>query len=211
MNATGLDIMAAAGLGPETPAMRPTAFWTYDWHKIDLTADYEGYWRQKKRQYNISRARRHLKELAVRIDGEGDLAWIVEKWREQWADDPGQEVVAAEDRLRLWPLLMAAREPALRVRTLMLATADGARVGGLVFTTKGDAAMAQCGGRDATHDDGYLAAAFTVALVDWAKANGLAFIDMAGGEYKRHWGPVGGQRYGAMFRPRLIQAFSWAL
>lgn len=211
LHALGLNILLAGGLGDYITALNPTSSWAYDWHAIDLSGDYEGYWRQKKRQYTISRARRHLKEFEVRIDGEGDLEWIVNKWREQWADDPGREIVAADDRLNFWPRLMTAREPgALRVRTIMLA-AGGERVGGLVFTTKGDTAMAQCGGRDAARDDGYLAAAFTVALVEWAKANGFKAIDMAGGDYKRHWGPVAGQRHGAIFRPRLLQAFAWAL
>jgi hypothetical protein len=211
LNALGLNIVIAAGLSDMAADLNATASWGYDWYKIDVAGDYEAYWRAKKRQYTISRARRHLAALECRIDGEGDLEWIVDKWREQWAEDPGQEVVAAEDRLNLWPLLARPREAgALRVRTILLAS-DKGRVGGLVFTTRGDVAMAQCGGREAELDDGYLAGAFTVALVDWARANGITTIDMAGGEYKRHWGPVGGQRYGAIFRPSLLNAFSWAL
>lgn len=205
LRALGVEVVVAGGVGDEINVLNSSASWTYDWHKIDLSGDFEAYWRQKKRQYTISRARRHLETCEIRVDGEGDLQWIIGKWREQWADDPGREIVASEDRLNLWRVLVGGRgADQISVHTLMLAL-EGRRLGGLVFTAWDGVVMAQCGGRDLGLDDGYLAAAFTVALVNWAKANGHASIDMSGGEYKRHWGPPGGQRHGAMFRPPLIQ------
>lgn len=207
LNALGLEIVIAGGVGDFVNELQPSMSWAYDWHKIDLQSDYEAHWRKKKRQYTISRARRSLAELDVRVDGEGDLEWLVEKWRQQWADDPGCEVVAYEDRLNFWRALAGSREGnAPRLHTLQL-VAGSKRAAGLVFTTKGDTVMIQCGGREEALDDGYTAAAFTVALVNWAVANGFRTIDMAGGEYKRHWGPVGGQRHGVVFRPRVLKLF----
>jgi hypothetical protein len=204
LGSLGAEVMVAGGIGKELAALQPSSFWTYDWHTIDLRGDPEVYWRSKKRQYTISRGRRCLERCEVRVDADGDLEWIVARWAEQWAKDPGCEVVATEDRLNLWPALMHHEDPnMIRVHTIMLVE-KGERVGGLVFTVNQGIAMAQCGGRDPSRDDGYVAAAFTLALIDWSKARGLSSIDLAGGEYKRHWGPPGGQRHGVIFRPPLI-------
>lgn len=71
--------------------------------------------------------------------------------------------------------------------------------------------MMQCAGRDPAFDDEYVRAAAIIAAVEWAVAQGLRTFDLAGGAAKRYWAPVAGVRHGAIFRPALLDRFSWAL
>jgi hypothetical protein len=210
LHVLGMEVRIPAGLCHEVAALHPSDCWSYAWHQIEVQGDYEAHWRSKKRQYTIRRARKETAHMQRRIGGAGDLEWIVEQWREQWKDDPGQEVVAADDRLNFWSALAQRNETtALRVHTLMLVDGER-RVSGLIVTSKGDTAMIQCGGRDPAFEDAYSAAAVQIFAAEWARTAGFRVLDIAGGPYKRLWGPEGGLRYGAVFRPRVMSALSWA-
>lgn len=210
LHALGMEVRVPAGLGEEVTTLQPSDCWSYTWHRIDVQDDYEAHWRAKKRQYTIRRARKETAHMQRRVGGAGDLEWIVEQWRDQWKDDPGQEVVAADDRLNFWSALsQRAETSALKVHTLMLVDGER-RVSGLIITSKGDAAMIQCGGRDPEFEDAYSAAAVQIFAAEWAKTAGFRVLDIAGGPYKRLWGPEGGLRYGAVFRPRVMSALAWA-
>lgn len=210
LNALGLEVRVPAGIGPEIAELNARQSWSYEWYQVRLQEDYEEHWRKKKRMYTIRRARARCAEMDIRIDGEGDLEWVVQQWREQWKDDPGQEVVATEDRLRLWSALMRAPSQAkLNIHTIVMHNGTQ-RVAGLVLTSMGDETMLQCGGRDPNFDDSYTAAAMHLAVIDWSANNGFKTLDMSGGAWKRHWGVVGGVRHGAYFRSPLIDAVGWA-
>ncbi len=210
LNALGLEVRVNAGLGPDVEQMAPRYSWKYVWYQIDLQSDYQAHWRAKKRQYTINRARKRCAEMERRVDGEGDLEWIITQWREQWASDPGQEIVATQDRIHFWGALAKLGDRNhLRLHTLTL-LGQGKRAAGLIFTSRGDTVMLQCGGRDPGFDDSYSRAATTLASVDWAAEHGFRYLDLAAGDFKRLWGPEGGVRYGAIFRPRIIDALSWA-
>lgn len=205
--ALGVEVRVPAGLGPEVKALNPTVVWAYDCYAIDLTADYEAYWRSRKRQSRLRKALRESEHFQRRIDAAGDLEWTLEQWREQWKDDPSQEVVAVEDRLNFWKALAARASDDLSVHTLALA--DGAkRVAGLIVLCKGGVAKHQCISRDAAYSDA--GTAVNLLAVDWAKSQGLGLLDFGGGAYKRDWGPPLCVRYGAAFRPRVMSALSWA-
>jgi hypothetical protein len=207
LNALGLDVRVPAGLWNDVNKLGPSQSWAYDFYAIELQGDYEAYWAARKRQSRIRRALRDNQHLQHRVDEPGDLAWTVEQWREQWKDDPGQEIVAADDRLNFWSALAERNDSVWSVHTLALA--DGARrAAGLVLLCKGDEVWHQCISRDPSFSDA--GTAINLFAVDWAKANGYRLLDLGGGAYKRDWGPVGGQRYGAVFRPRVMSALSWA-
>jgi hypothetical protein len=210
LNALGTEVHVPAGIGEEIGELNARQSWSYEWYGVDLQGDYEGYWRSKKRMYTIRRARQRCAEMERRINGEGDLEWIIAQWREQWADDPGQEVVATEDRLRFWGALARSRDKGrMQLHTLQL-LAGNRRVAGLVFTSSDQTVMLQCGGRDPEFDDSYSRAALHLSAIDWAAGNGFRYLDLAGGDWKRHWGPPGGVRHGAIFRSPIIEALSWA-
>lgn len=209
VNALGMEVRVPAGLSEAVSDLHPSDCWSYVWHKIDVQDDYEAHWRAKKRQYTIRRARKETAHMQRQVNGEGDLQWIVEQWRDQWKDDPGQEIVAADDRLNFWGALAKRSDLALKVHTLMLMDGER-RVSGLIITSKGDTAMIQCGGRDPEFEDAYSAAAVQIFAAEWARAAGFKTLDIAGGPYKRLWGPEAGHRFGAVFRPRVMSALSWA-
>lgn len=209
LNALGLEVHVGAGIGDEIDELKPSQSFSYEWYKINLRENFEAHWHSKRRMRTINRARSRCAAMERRIDGDGDLEWILEQWREQWRDDPGQEIVATEDRLRFWRAMMAAHDRTpLKVHTFMLHEGT-TRIAGLVFTSLGDTAMIQCGGRNMEFDESYTFAATILGVIEWAVANGFETLDMAGGDWKRYWGPVGGVRHGAIFRPPLINALAW--
>ncbi len=211
LKALGLEIRVEGGMGENIVELNPTKSWAYEWRKVELDTDYEAHWREKKRQYTIRRARKTLAQVTQRVDAPGDAEWIVEHWRKQWADNESREVVAAPDRANFWPALMAARDrSALKLHTLQIMKEDR-RMAGLVFTSMGDTAMIQCGGADLEFDDDYARAAVLIAAIEWAKSAGFKVLDIAGGPAKRYWGPVGGQRYGGLFRGPIVAAFAWVM
>jgi hypothetical protein len=211
LKALGVEVRIEGGMGENLAALCPTKSWGYEWRKVELDTDYEEHWREKKRQYTIRRARKTLAQVTQRVDAEGDVEWIVDHWRKQWEHDESREVVAAPDRANFWPALMEARErSALKLHSLQLM--QGARrMAGLVFTSLGDTAMIQCGGADLEFDDAYARAAVLIAAIEWAKNAGFKILDIAGGPAKRYWGPVGGQRYGGLFRGPIVAAFAWVM
>ena len=205
--ALGLEVRVPAGMTEDILALHPADCWAYDTHKIDLATDYEAHWRARSRLKRIRRALRDTAHLERRVNAPGDLEWTIEQWREQWKHDLSQEVVAADDRLNFWGALAKCNDSPLNVVTLGLA--DGARrVAGFVMLVKGDVALSQCSVRDQTYNDAGTAS--YLFAVDWADAHGVRVLDLGSGPYKNDWGPVAGRRYGAVFRPRVMSALSWA-
>jgi hypothetical protein len=203
----GLEVRVPAGLGEEIAELRPSDHWGYDCYQIDLRGDYEDHWRARKRHKRIRRSLRDTAHMARRVDGAGDLEWIVEQWREQWKNDPGQEVVAAADRLNLWTALAKRQDAPLQAHTLMLLDGER-RAAGLVLLGNGAVAFTQCSARDPAYSDS--GTATNLFAVEWGKQQGLRRLDLGGGPYKRDWGPVGARRYGAVFRPYATHALAWA-
>lgn len=207
LHALGVEVRMPAGMQDDVADLQPSKRWGYDCHQIDLTGDYEAYWRQRKRQSRNRKALRDCEHLQRRVDGAGDLQWTVEQWREQWKDDPNDEVVATDDRINFWSALAGRDDPALKVHTLALIDGEQ-RAAGLVLLCKGDFVMHQCISRAPAYSDA--GTAVNLFAVEWAKAQGFRVLDFGAGDYKRDWGPVGAQRYGAIFRPRVMSALSWA-
>jgi CelD/BcsL family acetyltransferase involved in cellulose biosynthesis len=207
LKALGMEVRIPAGMGEDVLPLGPSDSWAYDTHKIDLTTDYEAHWRARSRLKRIRRALRDTAGLERRVNAPGDLEWTIEQWREQWKDDLTQEVVAADDRLNFWGALAKRGDGALKVVTLALA--DGERcVAGFIMLVKGDVALSQCSVRDqAVNDAGTASYLFAV---DWADTHGVRTLDLGSGPYKVDWGPVAGRRHGAVFRPRVMSALSWA-
>lgn len=208
LHSLGLEVRVPAGLRDDVLELDPSVSWSYDCHAVDLNSDYEAFWNRNKRHRRIvNRARRLQQTLEARIDGAGDLEWIVEQWCEQWKDDPGGEVVAADDRRNFWRALARRSSNGVQLHTLAL-IGSGKRVAGWVITRRDGVAGLQCVGRDLTVSDS--GNAITIFAVEWAKARGLRLLDLGSGIYKRDWGPVGDQRYAAVFRPHVMSALSWA-
>lgn len=207
LNVLGMEVRVPAGIRDDVGELHPSDSWAYDCHRLDLTGDFEAYWRERKRHKRIRKARAATEHLQRHVDGAGDMAWVVEGWREQWRDDPGQESLAAEDRLSFWGALERRGDAPMRLHTLTLN--DGSRrVAGLVLLCNDDVALTQCSFREPDYNDA--GTATNIFAAEWAKDQGLRAIDFGGGEYKRDWGEPASKRHGAVFRPRVMNALAWA-
>jgi hypothetical protein len=210
--ALGVEVHVPAGLEADVSELGHGQVGAYDVYQIDLTTNYEDHWHKKNQRHlsTIRRARRKCADLEQRIDAPEDLEWIVETWRKQWALDPGQEVSAAEDRVRCWSTLARTSQTSDQwcVHTIQL-LAGARRVAGVVLLCRGGVASFQCWARD-THFDNLGAGnrALDVAI-EWAAENGYQCFDLGGGSVKHRWGPVGAKRYRVTFRPWAIRPLRW--
>ena len=207
--ATGLEIVVPSGLQESAEPLGPQVDYGYDIHQIDLSTDYEEFWsRNGKRCLNsIRKARRKCKDFQVVVDGAEDIAWGVTAWRDMWADDPDDEVCAYHDRLRFWEALRASPDESgdgFKVHTLSVREGDRIAAA-VIFLSRGDTLYWQCTSRDFDYNKFGVGTYALDQAVQWAKEQGFAVVDLAGGGgFKADWAPVGGQRYGAEFRPGPI-------
>jgi CelD/BcsL family acetyltransferase involved in cellulose biosynthesis len=202
----GVEVRVPAGLDQSVHELACGKIGAYEVYQIDLRSDYEAHWHKKNQRHlsTVRRARRRCAGLAHRIDGEGDLEWIASTWREQWLADPGQEVAAAQDRVRFWSALPKAPGDHWSARTLQLV--DGAqRVAGVVMLCRKGVASFQCWARNSAFDKlGAGNRALDLAIA-WAASEGYERFDLGGGSVKHRWGTVGGERYRVAVRPWVLE------
>jgi hypothetical protein len=205
----GVEVRVSSGLDAIDPALKPRRTHQYDVHQIDLTGDYAAHWkkRNQKHLWAVRRARQRCENATHRVDGEGDLEWIVDQWRQNWEDDPELEAVAAIDRQRFWRALAdsAPADGGWRVHTLQLLS-DGQRAAGTVLLSRGDFISFQCTARDPAFETLSAGTRILDLAIEWSAQNGFKCFDLGSGDYKKRWGKVGTVRYGAVFRPRLMDA-----
>lgn len=208
LRALGVEVRLDAGLDESARNMGADKLESYDVHQADLRGDYEAYWRRKKQRHlwSVRRARSRCEDLTLRINGEGDLAWIVQNWRAAWADTPDQEVVAAPDRERFWSALAAtpATGGQWQVRSLLL-TQGEERVAGGVFLCREKLVSFQCSARALAFEELSAGTRVLDLAMEWAARQGFETFDLgAGSANKRQWAPVAAKRFGVCFRPPLI-------
>jgi CelD/BcsL family acetyltransferase involved in cellulose biosynthesis len=206
LNALGVEVRVSSGLTHSPAKLNARRTHEYEVYQADLTGDYAAYWRKRnqKHLWAVRRARERCVDTEHRIDGEGDLAWIVNLWRENWERDIEREVVAADDRLRFWSALAGAphAEGQWRVHTVQLMQ-GGQRVAGAVLLSRGDLITFQCTARDPAFESLSAGTRILDVSMEWAAANGFRCFDLGSGDYKKRWAPVGVMRHAAIFRPPL--------
>tara|TARA_R110000803_G_scaffold70940_2_gene133969 strand:+ start:3581 stop:4627 length:1047 start_codon:yes stop_codon:yes gene_type:complete len=214
INASGMDVTVEAGLGPEAHSMGARYHWSYDAVQVALRADYESYWNldDGKQALFVSSARKKCKRMHLVIDGPGDLEWTIDRWKEQWAKSPDNQIAAAPDRIRFWKSLGTCSDESSGLKTRTFALYDGnIRVAGLIATVSDKTLLDQCVGHLPKYRNrGVGTRTFDAALAQCV-VDGFEYFDLGGGHgYKSLWGPVATKRYAALFRPRLINfSQSW--
>lgn len=207
LNALDEEVHVPFGLGSEIGDMAPRVSWPYDFVQVDLQSDYKSYWLRDKRKHykHVRSAEKKCAGMDIRINGEGDLEWIVNRWREQWANDPEQEICAADDRTRFWKSLGTPSRASglLGVQTVQLLDGD-VRVAGVIDTYLGDEVQGQCMARLDEYRRAGPGTRALLASMEHSAAVGFKSLNMGGGGYKNLWAPVGGQRWGAVFRPAAV-------
>ena len=207
LNALGLEVRIDAGLEVVPAELAPSFHYPYAVYQVDLGGDYVAHWkkRNQKHLWAVRRARQRCEGAVHRLNGPGDLEWIVDQWRQNWADDPSDEIVAAPDRTRFWSAL-AASEPTendWRVTTLTLLS-EGERAAGTVLLSRGEVVSFQCTARNPAFDKLSAGTRVLDLAIEWSAQNGFKCFDLGGGDFKKGWGKASAERYGALFRPKLM-------
>ena len=213
LRALGINIRIDAGLEFDSIKLKPDTWRSYDFARIDLRSDYKAHWNlnKKKHKRHITRAEKKCGHMRVVFNDKAHIAWVVQTWRETWAHSSANEVSAATDRLRFWNSLNTepTRNNELCVQVCMLFEGE-TPVAGTVNTVMGDVITGQC---IATNPDYRKYGAGTYldyASLERFAADGYRYFDLGGGGgYKELWGPVGGERYGACFRPKIYRKLDW--
>lgn len=203
LNALALEVRVASGLNLAPHAMRARRTHDYEVYQADLTGDYGALW-SKKHLSNVRRARERCAGLTHRVDGDGDLRWILDLWRQNWERDVERETVSADDRLRFWGALMAAAPAPGRWRAHTITLLDGdKRIAGAVLLSRGETVSFQCAARDPAHEALSAGTRVLDFAMEWAAQSGFRTFDLGSGDYKKRWAPVGTMRHAAIFRPAL--------
>jgi hypothetical protein len=208
LNALGIEVRVSAGLAADAYDLNARHVFPYEAHQVALKTDYEAHWRQRSTFLrDVRRARKKCADMDVRIDGDGDLEWIVTRWQEMWADNPEQETVATPDRLRFWKAVARGhrRTDEFGINTVQLVLGDK-RIAGAVYIRHQDTVIQQCQSRTADYEDSGVGTRTVEASVEWAVSAGLSCLDLGGGEWKKRWGPATATRYAAQFRPLIINS-----
>ncbi len=211
INALGLHVQAV-GIGPEAEEMNARHVWRYEASEIMLQEDFDSFCKKNSsRQFRaIKRARKKCADMEVRIDGDGDLDWIVDQWTQMWLDDPANEEVAAPDRIRFWKSL--ERNPSdpdkLTIHSIALIH-EGKIVAGIAHTRLGGTLIFQCTARDPEFDTFGVGVRVMDASIQWAAEAGHDVLDLGGGgSYKQNWAMKSTFRNIVVFRPKLLEALS---
>lgn len=211
MNALGVHVQVT-GIGPEANEMGARHIWEYEASQVLLQEDFDAYLKNKSsRQFrSIKRARKKCEDMEVRVDGEGDLDWIVSKWTETWANNAAEERVAAPDRLRFWKSLPRNPESAdkLTIHSITLIK-DGVRAAGIAHSRLGGSLMFQCTAREPEYDTLGVGVRVMDASIQWAAGAGYEMLDLGGGgSYKQDWAMASTHRNIVIFRSKLLEKLS---
>lgn len=208
LNALGVEVRIPAGLNNEALGLGASYAYPYDVYRLMLDSDYEAHWRLHKQWHMraVRKARARCADMSIRIDGKGDLPWIIDMWRDMWARDPERETVAAPERLRLWPVLQETppSEGFYSIHTIQLLQGE-TRAAGIVVASIGRKVIFQCSARSSAFESFGVGTRVMDAAIAWAAENGFESFDLGGGDYKKSWAPLAPEpRYGAIFQPRML-------
>jgi CelD/BcsL family acetyltransferase involved in cellulose biosynthesis len=210
--ALGVEVRMEAGLDAVPDALNASYSYDYKVYQIELQGDYVAHWkkRNQKHLWAVRRARQRCETATHRLNHPGDLEWIVEQWRQNWADDPSDETVAAPDRTRFWSALAVAApgENDWRVTTLAILAEDGERAAGTVLLSRRDFVSFQCTARNPAYDTLSAGTRVLDLAIEWSAQQGFKTFDLGGGAFKKGWGKDSAARFGAAFRPKLMSALS---
>jgi GNAT superfamily N-acetyltransferase len=187
-----------------TQTQQPPARWVrrvvaHPVFRIDLTSDFEAYWKESGQLRTVQMARKRARGLVFELDGPGAAEWTIRGWADHWR---GRQTVSEDD------LVLASTHYETRGRFHTIRLLDGREpvaghtwfvdAGGLLLIstfTRPEYRKQQAGTRN-------LDAAF-----DWAAKAGYGHMDLGvGHDYKRRWAPAKGVRWSYDIRPWYLHA-----
>jgi hypothetical protein len=198
LSALGLNIHVT------TQAQRPPDEWVrrlvaHPVFRIDLTSDFEAYWKESGQLRTVQMARKRTRDFAVELDGPGASEWTIRGWAGAWG---GRETASADD------LVIAADHYSRAGRFHTIRLLDGREpVAGHTWFVDGDALLLITTFTKPEYRQHQAGTRNLDAVFAWAAQAGFSQIDLGvGHEYKRRWAPESGTRWSFDVRPWHIHA-----
>jgi hypothetical protein len=187
----GLDIWAAWWRTPAPEPCSTTRFiQSTPTHRMDLTQNYEFFWRETGIFKTIRKVRNRCREFRFEVNRPGAAEWTIRNWEQRWRSDPAQETPQLADRL----FIARTLEHHSLHYTFSLCDQDEIIAGATVFVHKNDL-VAGVNYRKPEYDWHGVNERLIELVFTWATAAGYKIFDIGGGhEYKAKWAPQVGER-----------------
>lgn len=159
--------------------------------KVDLTGDFEGYWRESGHLNTVKRNRRKTRHLTFDVDAPGAAAWTIRHWATRYQYETNRPADAIDDYLvRASYLQERGRFHAFRL-------CDGGEpVAGSIGIVHRDNLLWLCPYRSPTHDALGVGSRLLDLICGWAAERGFAAVDLGPtNDYKAKWGPAAAERW----------------
>ena len=168
--------------------------------RVDLSTDFEAYWRKTRVLRTVRQARKRCAELRFEVDAPGAAEWIIRNWEHRWREQPTSELPALHDHL----VVAEHLGPLGRHHSFTLH--DGAElVGGLTTLVAERSLFGLHSFRRPEYDTFGIGDRLFDLHFHWAAEHRYEFLDIGGtdyGEYKKRWAPEGGWKVSFSVGPR---------
>jgi GNAT acetyltransferase-like protein len=168
--------------------------------RVDLTADFEAYWRKTGLHKTVRLVRNRSAALRLEVDVPGTGEWVIRCWERRWRQEAAPELPSLHDRL----VVAEHLEMLGRHHTFTLHGDDGP-VGGLTALVCEGGLVAHHSFRRREYDRLGVGDRLFDILFHWGSEQGYEFVDIGGtdyGDYKRRWAPEGGWKASFRIAPR---------
>jgi len=169
---------------------------------IDLTGDYEKYWREYSHLNTVKRDRGHCKDFEVRISGEGMTEWVIRSWERKWRETPTAPRADLQDKISI------AEHLERQAKNFTFTLHDSGRpMGGHTFLVHEKFLVWQYTYRDPQYDKLGVGTYLMDVAIKWAIESGFTGIDLGGdhAEHKKRWGPIVGHKTSMHICPRYLR------
>ncbi len=170
---------------------------------IDLTGDYEKYWRKYSHLTAVKRERSRCKDFEVRIGDEGMTAWVITSWERKWREE------AATQRPDLTDKILIAEYLERQGKNFTFTLHDnGKPMGGHTFLLHDKSLVWQYTYRDRQYDELGVGTYLMDRAIKWAIESGFRAIDLGGDhpEHKKRWGPITSTKTSIHICPKYLRA-----
>ena len=157
-------------------------------YKMDLTTDFERYWRSSGHIKAIRPARSRTKTFTFDVDAPGSVTWSVQQWADKWRDHRSDEILCVDDRI-----LAAEYHQARGQHHTFRLLDNGTPIAASTFFVHRNDLLWQTTFRAPEYTWHRVGTRLLELTFEWAAKAGYSKIDLGGGhEFKSSWAPEDG-------------------
>jgi len=160
-------------------------------YRVATNTDFDALWKQQHNAESVARARNRCDKdggFAFEIDGDNAAEWVIENWRDRWADDRFGEAQTAEDAIEAARYLRTQG----RYHAFRLLHHDQPVAGITMLAADGVLHFMNSYRNDAYDRFGVGTRLFEL-FFRWAASSPYRMVDMGAGDYKERWAPQDGE------------------